>query len=234
MKIIVKRNMCCLTFIAFFSAHVALCNSLGEIQSFLKAFFNDPSTVGAIFPSSSLVGNELVKYMVQTIAEHPDRPLRILEVGSGTGCMTQVIADNLRDIDHLDAVEISEQMCIGLHNKFDKFGNVAVHCISILDWNPKYQYDFIISTLPFNSLDFKLTITIIDHLTQLIKTNGVLSYVAYTGIAQIKEVFLWGKNKKKHQLKMKKLHELRNQFEIDAQTILRNIPPINIYHLQIV
>ena len=207
--------------------------SLTDIPLFLLNAFKKPHVVGAVLPCMSGVGKELTRYVVQSQDDNPSRPLNILEVGAGTGAMTEVVIANLRDIDHLDVIEISPEFCEVLHEKFDKHPNVSIHCLSIIDWRPESQYDFIISTLPFNSFDYDLMDSIINHLTTLIKHDGMLSYVAYTGIAQIRKPFLWGKKRADHTRKMKRLKQWRSQYMIAEKTILKNVPPINVYHLQI-
>lgn len=202
-----------------------------DIPLFLMNAFKQPNIVGAILPCTSGVGKELTRCMVRSQRVHPEHPLRILEVGAGTGAMTEIIVGHVRDIDQVDVVEISPEFCSVLHDKFDKYKNLSIHCMSIIDWHPEQAYDFIISTLPFNSFDYELMDSIINHLTLLIKSGGVLSYVAYAGIAQLKKPFLWGKKRADHKRKMKRLKEWRRQYKIAKKTIIKNVPPINIYHL---
>lgn len=207
--------------------------SLKDIPLFLKSAFRNPNVVGAVLPSSSGVGRELLRYVVRSQKENPSKPLKILEVGSGTGEVTAAIVENLRDIDHVDLVEISPEFCQVLHEKFDKYPNVSIYCLSILDWQPTEQYDYIISTLPFNSFEYGLMDNIVNHLTGLIKPSGILSYVAYAGIAEMKKHFLWGKKLSDHKRKMERLKQWRSQYQISKKTIIKNVPPINIYHLEI-
>jgi len=213
------------------SAHRA---ALKEIKTFFKGFVKDPKKVGALFPCSSFVGNEIIKYLAQFIQKNPDRPIRILEVGAGTGSLTAVIAKYLRPIDHLDLVEISSEFCLILRDKFDSAPNISIHCVSITDWQPDYSYDFIISTLPFISFEQSFMQETINQLKHLIKSGGILSYVSYAGAAQLKQPFLRGTAKKDHKEKRNILKQLRKQYQIDATTILRNIPPIRVYHLRII
>ena len=207
--------------------------SLKDIPLFLMNAFKKPNIVGALLPCSPSVGRELTRYVVRSQKDNPSKPLNILEVGAGTGAMTEVIIENLREIDHLDVIEISPEFCQLLHEKYDGYANVSIHCLSIIDWRPDYRYDFIISTLPFNSFDYELMDSIIDHLTVLIKSGGILSYVAYAGIAELKEPFLWGKKRADHKKKMKRLKHWRSQYLIAKKTIIKNVPPINVYHLEI-
>lgn len=208
------------------------CN-LGERFVFAKEFFKSPGGVGTVFPCSQSVGAELVKYIVKSQQSNPSKPLRILEVGAGTGSITEVIASSLRSIDCLDAVELSEDMSVVLHKKFDSKSNISVHCISILDWSPQYHYDFIISTLPFTLFDIDMMVNAIEHLKKLIKPYGVLSFVAYLGGSTLKSFFAFGGQGREQRKKSAILKNLRGTYEIGSTVVWKNVPPINVYHLQI-
>jgi phospholipid N-methyltransferase len=202
-----------------------------DFRAFIRSAIKSPRVVGAIMPSSADVGEELTRFIVQAQRERPSRALRILEVGAGTGSMTESIISHMRSTDHVDVIEISPEFCEILHKKFDKYPNVSIHCISILDWKPTYCYDFIVSTLPFNSFKFDLVNNIINHMNTLILDKGIISYIAYTGMAQLRGAFLFGQKKAEHRMKMKRINEWRSQYEIARNTIIKNIPPATVYHL---
>lgn len=233
----IKNHLKGLSFIfvcVIFLATASFGVELKELASFVVQFCNNPAQVGAVAPCTPAVGVELTKYVAQFQKEHPDEPLHILEVGAGTGPITLVIGQMLRpDLDTFDAVEISQEFCEVLHKKVDGKYKVNIQCVSILDWEPEYKYDFIISTLPFNSFPLDLMNDILDHLQLLIESDGVFSYVAYAGVARVKQLFLWGKKKSEHIAKMETLDEFRKEYEIDSNLIKLNLPPINIYHLRI-
>ena len=95
-----------------------------DAKLFIKNAFKNPNIVGAVLPSSAGVGKELMSYVVRYQKNNPNVALNLLEVGAGTGSMTEVIVASLRDIDHLDLIEISPEFCQILHDKFDKYPNV--------------------------------------------------------------------------------------------------------------
>lgn len=208
-----------------------LSSTMRDVGAFIKSAIKDPHVVGAVMPSSLGVGEELTRFMVKSQRENPSKPLHVLEVGAGTGPMTEVIIARMRSVDHLDVVEISPDFCAILHEKFDRYPNVSIHCGSILDWKPAYSYDFIISTLPFNSFKYDLINNIINHMNILIADKGIISYIAYTGMAQLRGTFLLGKKKAEHRMKIKRIEQWRAQYEIAKKTIIKNVPPTNIYHL---
>lgn len=202
-----------------------------DVKTFFNGFVKDPKTVGAVLPCTSRVGEELVRYIRLQQRINPSASLRILEVGAGTGSMTEVIVKYLRTGDHLDLVEISPEYSKVLDDKFSCLKNVSIYNQSILDFKPAHQYDIIISTLPFMSLDFALIEGVIVRFKELILSGGFVSFVGYAGIPELKRSVLWGQKKREHAKKLNLLNEFKDHYQIDKRTILGNFPPINIYHL---
>lgn len=228
-RTVFKRNI--LVNSLFFCCSTLVFAGVREVKTFFTGFIKDPAVVGAVFPCTASVGEELVKYMRLLQRRESMKPLRILEVGSGTGSITEVIVSYLRRQDQLDLVEISPEYSCELHKKFGSRDNVTIYNISILDFVPDEKYDIVISTLPFMSLDSPLIANILDSFKGLIVPGGFLSFVGYTGIPRLKKAVLWGKRKREHCKKLQLLHNFCNQYQIDEKTILKNVPPINIYHL---
>ena len=88
--------------------------------AWIKGVFRNPAKVGAIAPCSSYVADELTRYIM-----HEDRkPLRILEVGAGTGPITKEIIKKMNEDDHLDCIELDAVYCDQLEEKFGEHENV--------------------------------------------------------------------------------------------------------------
>jgi len=212
----------------------SIVDGLGHI----KAFINNPEKVGAVAPCSAPVSDEVVKHLQKQI-QNGDSPIRVLEVGAGTGVLTSKIIEVLQECDAqqewlFDIVEIVPELCDVLHEKFDANANVTIHCISITEWQPEYQYDFIISTLPFMIFEPDFIEEVLNYYVKLMIPGGILSYVSYAAIPEIKAACLWGERKKIHKARMKVIKDFRNRYEIGKRTIINNIPPINIYHAQLI
>src|SRR5262249_35014534 len=147
---------------------------MGQLLFFLSHFFRNPKLVGAIAPLSESVAKKMVKYFKN---RPKDTPCKILEVGAGTGNITKSIIKLLNDKDILDVIEIDPECCKILVKKFKNNHQVRVHCLSILDWIPEYHYDFIISTLPFNSFSVDFVDQVTRHYKSLSNSESVYTYV---------------------------------------------------------
>ncbi|MFC1841614.1 class I SAM-dependent methyltransferase [Candidatus Dependentiae bacterium] len=214
-----------LLFLFSFSACVYICS---DLSVFMSAIFRNQQRVGAILPSSVFLARSITKNIVAK-----DQPIKVLEIGAGTGVFTEQVLEKLRKEDIFDVIEIDVSLCEVLREKCKDYKNVHVHCISVLDWDPPYKYDFIISGLPFNSFGSDFVFSVLDRYTKIIKKNGILSYFEYLWAYPIKKFFLKGTDKIDYMKSKCLLSDFRRKFEFDRDFIFPNIPPAYTYHLRI-
>ena len=79
------KGLCFVILCTAFLASATVSVELKELAHFVVEFYHNPAQVGAVAPCTAAVGTELTKYIAQFKEEHPGEPLRILEVGAGTG-----------------------------------------------------------------------------------------------------------------------------------------------------
>jgi len=199
-----------------------------ESGSFLYALVKNPKRIGAVIPSSSFLSSTIVKKI-----EKKDNPIKILEVGAGTGAFTEKIVQKMGDQDLLDVIELDSNLCDILRKKFGTHKNVKIHCLSILDFKTDNVYDFIISGLPFNAFGSDLVSSIVNKYKHLIKNNGIVSYFEYMLTANIRKFFSMGKKRVDFVRSMKILENFRKKFLIERNRVFLNVPPAYTYHLQI-
>ncbi|EKD23436.1 MAG: hypothetical protein ACD_82C00040G0001 [uncultured bacterium] len=221
-KIFIVFGFLILAFLAFMLI-------FGDLGGFVSAIFRNPKSMGAATPSSSFLAKKITKNIMAK-----DAPLKILEVGAGTGVFTQEIINKIGQNDIVDVIEIDYGLCEILNKKFKNNKNVNIHCVSILDWEPGYKYDFIVSGLPFNAFDSFFVSNILEKFKNIIIDNGVLSYFEYALAGKTKKLFLFGDEKLDliNNIKMRK--EFLKKFEFDRDLIFLNFPPAYVYHLKIV
>ncbi len=199
-----------------------------QIQ-FLKHFLRNPNKVGAITALNEQVGEALVKYIRQA---KTIRPLKVLEVGAGYGNISKIIVKELKGQDTLDIVEVDKKCCEHVENIFHDNKHVNIHCKSILKWSPNYQYDFIISTLPFNSYAIEFVQSVIERYENICAKGAILSYVEYSGLMRIRNTFSQGEKKSMIKIRKEFLDSFKDKFLIEKKRIINNIPPCNVYHLK--
>ena len=196
---------------------------------FLKHFLRNPESVGAITALNTNVANQLTKYLK---ARPKGESSRILEVGAGTGSVTRTIFSNLSPRDRLDIVEIDPVCCTFLEKEFCTNSRVQVICDSIVSWKPPYEYDFIISTLPFNSLNPDFVQEILLHYQNLSTSTCIFTYVEYIGLGKLSCFF--SKKKKKMLIKRRAqtLKAYREKHLFDRNAIFASFPPCHVYHMK--
>ncbi len=195
---------------------------------FFSHFLKNPKAVGAAAPLSQAVIDQIVKHLKKRIRL---QSIRVLEVGAGIGNVTKSILHLLLPQDQLDIVEINPDYCDFINKRFSAQANLSIHCLSITDWQPAESYDFIVSTLPFNSFEPAFVESIFNHYKKLLKPNGILTYVEYMGLQDIHLAFSKGEKKKIIHQRKHVLENIQNRCLIEKKQIYTNFLPCNIYHL---
>ena len=105
---------------------------------FIRTYQNNPTAVGALLPSGRILARALTGPLNRCTS--PTR--NVLEVGPGTGIVTQTILPLLTQTDHMDIVELRECYIDLLNNRYhyvSLFQNtrnqVAIHQMSLKDFS---------------------------------------------------------------------------------------------------
>lgn len=194
---------------------------------FFYRFLREPAQTGSVFPTSDHVAKELIQPLLKTSS-----PRRILEVGAGTGPVTDAIVAAIGSEDHVDVLEIDPQLCSLLKERFiDHAQQVHVHCVAAQEWHVSIPYDVIITTVPFNNLPPALVAEILASLEQAIKPGGVISYIEYIGGRKLKRLTSFGKHAKEVQARMHVLDAFQDRYDTRRVWLFANLPPTYVYHL---
>ena len=200
------------------------------LKSFVKEWVSDPIGVGSCAPSSKYVTREIV----QCLNIKRDHPLRILEVGSGTGVCTREITNHLSGRKYtLDAIEINSTFAQELKKEFKNNSQVTIHEVDITKWKPTEQYDIIVSTLPFNLLPPETTAKVIESYKKWIVPGGRLSYVEGAGSSTLSKIFMNANARTSFDKKYKLVSEFKEAHLDKTVLILRNIPIYYVHHLKL-
>ena len=201
-----------------------------DYKFILSAYWRDPVTVGEIAPLSNATAQYLTKYIISGSEQNAKH---YLEVGAGYGAITYEIIKKLGPHDILDVIEIDDVMCKKLKDRFSSFAHVHVHCCSILDWDAPYQYDAIVSTLPFNSFDEEFARQVMQLYQKLALIQScVVSYVEYSLLNKVVQYFFTKQGRTMYQDVQQYLRGVRQRHLLEEKVIYNNIPPVNVYHLK--
>lgn len=180
-------------------------------------FIRNIRQVGAVAPSSSYLTEKMVEPLRKRMQDAQSGPLRILEVGPGTGAITRHIVPMLRKGDHVDVVELNPILHAHVSKEYAAEG-MHFHNMNLLDVEVGEPYDFIFSGIPYESLPVELTEMLWRKKIQLSKVGTTITYFKYLNIIKIRSPFL-------RKLISKSCGEQGLEF--------RNLPPARFYHLTI-
>lgn len=203
---------------------------------FFRQFRKQFHTTGSIAPSSRWLARALGRHFRERNA---DRPVRLLEIGPGTGAVTRELVLHLKPGDVFDLVELNDSFVDVLRLRFQN-----EHCFKAVsdqsnifhgmlqDFHAEAPYDFIVSGLPLNNFDPELVAQIFEKYFELLAPQGVLSYFEYMYVRPIrKKISRGGERQRIHDLDaIIAPHLQRHGFHRD--NVLMNFPPAWVQHLR--
>lgn len=202
---------------------------MNEQAFFIRQLLSGAADVGALLPCSRFSGRAMVSEL-----ERRQGPANILEVGSGTGPITAEIVKVMEPGDRLTVCDLNPEFMDFLRQRFETEPDfaavrerVSFRTMSVTELNEPEPFDYIISTLPFTRLPIELTEGILKQYRQMLKPDGVLSYIEYAWLRKLKQTLV-GYDQSVSTL----IDPLLAQHEFRRDTILRNVPPAWVHHLR--
>jgi phospholipid N-methyltransferase len=204
--------------------------------TFFREFRHKFQTTGAIAPSSSFLAQSMTSYFAD---RNTETPVRILEIGPGTGPVTDRIIRSLGRNDTFDLVELNENFADRLQQRFSTderwkpfAGISSIHRVPLQEYRCSAGYDFIISGLPLNNFPADLVRSLTERYFELLKPGGVLSYFEYMYVRPIRMKITRGPERDR----ISQIDEIMStwcrRYRIRRDSILLNIPPAWVQHLQ--
>jgi phosphatidylethanolamine/phosphatidyl-N-methylethanolamine N-methyltransferase len=204
--------------------------------AFFREFRSRFETTGAIAPSSSALARSMTRFLAERSQQIP---IRVLEVGPGTGPVTDKIIPHLKGGDTFDLVELNAAFAERLKQRFDADPHwreaasfSRIHELPVQDFHSSQKYDFIVSGLPLNNFPSALVETITSHYFQLLKPGGMLSYFEYMYVRPIRRRLTRGPERERIVAIDDHMRNCCDRFRICRDSIWRNIPPAWVQHLR--
>ena len=210
--------------------------SIQNYSAFFRQFRQTFETTGAVAPSSRFLATAMTRYLA---ARPQETPVRILEIGPGTGPVTDSIINQLRPGDVFDLVELNSEFVTILKQRFQTDAawaaashQATIHQIPIQEFQAAAPYDFVISGLPLNNFPAGLVKIITDAYFQLLKPGGILSYFEYMYVRPVRKRVTRGADRERITEIDRILSEHCGKMRIHRDSVWVNIPPAWVQHLQ--
>jgi phospholipid N-methyltransferase len=150
--------------------------SLREHLTLFARFLRSPRTVGAVSASSQVLARQLVDDL------HFKHPVRVVELGPGTGALTGAIHDRLDTDDRFLAIDI-DPLFVGRIR--ERWPDVDCTCASAEDLvrlaaeRDMLPVDHVISALPFTSLPVDMSERILAAVVASLREGGTFTTFQY-------------------------------------------------------
>jgi phosphatidylethanolamine/phosphatidyl-N-methylethanolamine N-methyltransferase len=199
---------------------------------FYKEAFRQTQEVGALSHTSKRVADAIAEPI--RLARR-GAPLRVLEVGAGTGALTGSIMERLLPGDRLDIVEINAEFVKLLKEQFvTRPGGPEVHVEQLdIETLPRDgQYDVIVSSLPLLNFPPEKVRVVFDlYLNSLLRPGGTLSYYDYWA-KELKTFMVGGRERRRMKEGLRITKEFRDRFEVRDRLIPWNVTPAIVHYLR--
>lgn len=151
-----------------------------EFSNFIKQYFKNPRTVGAVAPSSEKLAYKMVEDINFLNASC------IVEYGPGTGVFTEKILNKKKDSTIFIAIEYNKDFYEILNDKFKGEKNFILingSAENLKEYLNKYnidKVDYIVSGLPFASLTDTMSNGVLKVTKEILKDRGEFITFQYT------------------------------------------------------
>jgi phospholipid N-methyltransferase len=179
-------------------------NTLKDFLLFSREIVHNPAAMGAALPSSKI----LARMMAQQLPNNAQG--YIVELGAGTGVITQALLDKGIPISHLIVLERSETLFEHLQKRFPDLKIIhgdAVNLQQLL--HGITPITAIVSSLPLKSLPKETVATIADQIINSLTSKSL--FIHYT-----------------YDLRKREQLDIKDLILISSSYIWQNIPPAKI------
>jgi phosphatidylethanolamine/phosphatidyl-N-methylethanolamine N-methyltransferase len=162
-------------------------------------------------------------------------PLRVLEVGAGTGALTRSIVARLGAGDRLDLYEINHTFADFLRKEFASRPDgprIEVFETDVETFPEDARYDVIVSSLPLMNLPPEKVRRVFERYERALTPGGTISYYDYWA-KELRCLVQWGDERRRMLRVLDETKQAKRRFECRRRIVLANVPPANVHHLRL-
>lgn len=139
---------------------------------FFRELFKNPHAVGAILPSAHRLARRMSEWL-------PQGDGLVVELGAGTGVVTQALWARMNKVEQLWVVERSTSFVSHLNRKFPDANIVCGDASELSCLIPALPVDIIVSCLPFRSFSERKIFSITQQWHSVLAPHGIVVQFTY-------------------------------------------------------
>jgi len=178
--------------------------------------------------------------MTSELASRSRGPATVLEVGAGTGRITEEIVRHLSDGDRLDVYEIDCRMAEVLRKRIDvddcfrgSGANVRVFQAPVEEIDPDDRYDFVISCLPFTNFRPEKVRHIFELYRAVLAPGGTCSFYEYVLVRRAAGIITGTASKRRRFRDVSRVvRDYVDRYGFAHDLVLMNLPPAAVHHIR--
>ncbi len=210
---------------------------LHDWRLFFQEYLRNFHHTGAVSPSSRFLAAALARFVRNG---HADGPRRVLEVGPGTGAVTQQIVAALGPEDRFDLVEWNSRFVERLRQRFETdphwkavADRVRVIHAPVQELPRESAYQAIVSGLPLNNFSVADVEQILEAFQGLLAPGGTLSFFEYIAVRPARAFVSGQADRQRLRGITRILGELLSQHEFRRDCVWPNLPPAWVHHVRL-
>ena len=206
---------------------------LKDNLAFIREGFAEFEHTGALFPTSKWAAREMIRPLFTRT-----RPMRILELGPGSGSVTVKILEAMIEGDELLVCEINPRLMRVLKSRLRRMPlyrrrkhQIRFFCGAAQELPEDHKFDLIVCAIPFLNFDVRTVKEIFGKIERLSHSRTTLTYYEHIGIRPISLVC----SPPKRRRRMKELNSFFKAFSKTHLTrkkpVWLNMFPISVYRV---
>ncbi len=206
------------------------------------AFFGqmraDFEHTGALQPSSRFLARAMSAPLRRHRLAASSSPVRILEIGPGTGAVTRAIAAAMGPADELVAYEINPEFARLLRRALAHdpiLAGVAdrttIHNRAAQDLDDDAPFDFVVCSAPLNNFDAATITAILDVVLGALRPGGKATLFEYALFPALRRLLASGTSARRLRDATATKSRRLAQHGCSSVVVFRNLPPARIHEL---
>jgi phosphatidylethanolamine/phosphatidyl-N-methylethanolamine N-methyltransferase len=209
---------------------------LSTRRVFIESAARDFRRTGAVVPSS----RALAQAMTAELSRQYSRGASVLEVGAGTGSITEEIVRYLGEADRLDVCEIDRKFAgiIKKRLKLDPCFRGVTASVRVINrpveaFTRRPRYDFILSCLPFTNFEPESVRNIFELYRALLRPGGICSFYEYILVRKAARLMSGRPERRRRVGEVGRVvREYIDRYSYKHQVVLLNFPPAMVHHIR--